>query len=154
MKDHLGNVIMQIIGFRRKCLSWTLSYKKTNTGKCSFITTSPWLQGALRAPSQHGGEHQGQGWRVSGTAPSTGFCALIMSAEGYLGAEKDASPPLFCCFRARHSMTAGSWYIMHMLTLPFLDAEQSVWAEGMRLSPLFNPGSSGPLWYCSSLISF
>lgn len=95
VKDHLGNVIMQIIGFRRKCLSWTLSYKKTNIGKCSFITTTPRLQGALRAPSQHGGEHQGQGWRVSGTAPSTGFCALIVSAEGYLGAEKMPRLPCF-----------------------------------------------------------
>lgn len=47
VKDHLGNVILLKPIICIKYLSWTPSYKKTNTGKCSFITTSPRLQGAL-----------------------------------------------------------------------------------------------------------
>lgn len=40
VKDHVGNAIMQMIGFRRECLSVNLLYKKTNIGKCFSYSLS------------------------------------------------------------------------------------------------------------------
>lgn len=38
VKDHLDNVIMQMTGFRRKCLILSLLWKKENSGQCFFLT--------------------------------------------------------------------------------------------------------------------